>query len=107
MLQEAEIFSKEDHKRREAVDVKNQADSLIYRTEKLLREVTYVPTQVRNNMTEKLKDLKEKLEEGFTRHIRDSIVILEKQVIEFEDSIGGSKQRNSGHSEGDSLHLAG
>ena len=107
MLQEAEIFSKEDHRRRDAVDAKNQADSLIYRTEKLLREVIDVPTQERNNMIEKLKDLKEKLEEGFARHIRDSIVALEKQVIDFEDSIGGSKQRNSGHSEGGSLHSAG
>jgi molecular chaperone DnaK len=38
MVKDAESHSAEDKKRREVIDVKNQADSLVYSLEKLLRE---------------------------------------------------------------------
>jgi molecular chaperone DnaK len=38
MVKEAEAHAAEDHKRREAVDAKNQLDSLVYQTEKTLKE---------------------------------------------------------------------
>src|SRR5207249_2688954 len=38
MVKEAESHAEEDHKRREAVDAKNQLDSLVYQTEKTLGE---------------------------------------------------------------------
>ena len=38
MTQEAESHAEEDRKRREVVDLKNQADQLIYSTEKALKE---------------------------------------------------------------------
>jgi molecular chaperone DnaK (HSP70) len=109
MLQEADVFSKEDHRRREAVDAKNQADSLIYRTEKLLKETVDVPTSVRYKVEEKVKVLKQKVEEGISRYIQDSIVALEKELIELEDSAGHPTRAKSDHSEGGSgsLHSAG
>ena len=39
MVKEAESHAEEDHKRREAVDAKNQLDSLVYQTEKSLKEL--------------------------------------------------------------------
>ena len=38
MVQNAEQFADEDKKRRELVDAKNQADSIVYQTEKQLTE---------------------------------------------------------------------
>jgi len=38
MVKEAEQYADEDRKRREAVEVRNQADSLVYSTEKFLAE---------------------------------------------------------------------
>jgi molecular chaperone DnaK len=38
MVKEAEEYAEEDRKRREAVEVRNQADSLVYSTEKFLSE---------------------------------------------------------------------
>ena len=38
MVKDAESHSDEDKKRREAIDMRNQADSLVYQTEKLLSE---------------------------------------------------------------------
>ena len=38
MVQEAEAHAEEDRKRREAVDLRNEADNLVFRTEKLISE---------------------------------------------------------------------
>ena len=38
MVKEAEQYAEEDAKRREAVETRNQADSLVYSTEKFLDE---------------------------------------------------------------------
>ncbi len=38
MVKEAEAHAEEDHKRREAIDAKNQLDGLVYQTEKTLKE---------------------------------------------------------------------
>ncbi len=38
MVQDAQKFAEEDTKKREAVDVKNQADSMVYQSEKQLKE---------------------------------------------------------------------
>ncbi len=38
MVKDAEVHSEEDKKRRELIDVKNQADQMVYNMEKLLRE---------------------------------------------------------------------
>lgn len=39
MVQEAEKFAKEDKEKREAIDTKNQAESVVYQTEKQLKEL--------------------------------------------------------------------
>jgi len=38
MVEEAEKFAEEDQKQRETIDVKNQADSMVYQTRKQLSE---------------------------------------------------------------------
>ena len=39
MVKEAERFAKEDKQKMEAIDIRNQADSVVYQTEKQLKEV--------------------------------------------------------------------
>ena len=39
MVKEAEKFAKEDKEKRDAIDTKNQADSVLYQTEKQLKEL--------------------------------------------------------------------
>ena len=39
MVKDAERFADEDKKKREAVDTRNQADSLVYQTEKQLKDL--------------------------------------------------------------------
>ena len=59
MVKEAEENAEEDKKKRESVDTKNQADSLINETEKNLKEHgDKVPEEDKNKITADIEDLK-------------------------------------------------
>jgi len=67
MTKDAEAHAAEDKQRREVVDLKNQADQLIYSTEKTLKEHgDKVPAQVRGDIESAVNNLKEaaKSEDG-------------------------------------------
>lgn len=56
MVNEADKFAAEDKKRREAVETKNNAESLVYQTEKQLREFgDKVPADVKSKLEDKIK----------------------------------------------------
>jgi len=60
MTKEAESHAAEDKKKREVVDLKNQADQLIYSTEKTLKEHgAKVSAEVRGNIENAVNNLKE------------------------------------------------
>jgi molecular chaperone DnaK len=60
MAKDAEIHAEEDKKKREVVDLKNQADQLIYSTEKTLKEHgEKVSSDVRGNIENAVNNLKE------------------------------------------------
>jgi len=62
MVREAEAHAEEDHKRRAAVEMRNEADALAFRTEKLLAENAEMLTDdVKAPVTEALEKLKETL----------------------------------------------
>ncbi|MBA4380187.1 MAG: molecular chaperone DnaK [Anaerolinea sp.] len=60
MVKEARQHETEDKKRREAIEARNNADSLIYQTEKALRELgEKVPANDRSNIESKISELKQ------------------------------------------------
>ena len=62
MTKEAETHAEEDKKKREVVDLKNQADQLIYSTEKTLKEHgEKVSAEVRGNIESAVNNLKESI----------------------------------------------
>jgi molecular chaperone DnaK len=62
MKKDAEAHAEEDHKRREEVEVKNQADSLAYAAEKTVRESgEKIPADVRGDIEARTKDLRDAL----------------------------------------------
>ena len=62
MVKEAEAHAAEDHKRREAVEMRNEADALAFRTEKLLAEnAETLPEDTKAPVVESLEKLKEAL----------------------------------------------
>ena len=59
MVNEARSHEAEDRKRREMIDAKNNADSLVYQTEKALRDLgDKVPSAERGEIESKINDLK-------------------------------------------------
>ena len=59
MVQEARSHESEDKKRRELIDARNTADSLVYQTEKALRDLgDKVPSAERGEIESKINDLK-------------------------------------------------
>ena len=64
MIQEAEAHKEEDKKRRELVETRNQADALVYQTEKSLKEVgDAISAEERAQIESALNDLKETLKD--------------------------------------------
>jgi molecular chaperone DnaK len=60
MVQEARQHEAEDKKRRELIDVRNTADSLVYQTEKALRDLgDKVPSAERSTIEDKINNLKQ------------------------------------------------
>jgi molecular chaperone DnaK len=63
MVREAEAHAEEDRKRREAVELRNEADNLVFRTEKLLSEnADKINDDVKQPVEEAIAELKTALE---------------------------------------------
>jgi molecular chaperone DnaK len=63
MVRDAEQYAEEDRRRREAVESRNQAESLVYQTEKFLQEnEDKVPDDVKTEVKDGVAELKKALE---------------------------------------------
>lgn len=71
MREEAEKYADEDHRRREAAETRNQAEQLVYQTEKFLQDnEDKVPGDVKTEVETSIAELKEKLKGEDTTEIR-------------------------------------
>ncbi len=71
MMREAEAHAEEDKQRRDEAEVRNQADSLVYQTEKFLRDNTEtVPDAEKTTVESALTDLKKALDGSDIEAIR-------------------------------------
>lgn len=62
MIKEAEKYKAEDEKRKQLAELRNQADNLIYTTQKTLKDLgDKIPESERKTVEEKINNLKEKL----------------------------------------------
>ncbi|MGW3461499.1 molecular chaperone DnaK [Streptomyces olivaceoviridis] len=74
MVREAEQHAEEDRTRREAAETRNQAEQLVYSTEKLIRENgDKIPADAKSETQTALAELKEKLKSQDTAAIRQAL----------------------------------
>ncbi|MFF5262795.1 molecular chaperone DnaK [Actinomadura viridis] len=79
MVREAEQYAEEDRRRKEEAEVRNQADTLAYSTEKFLKEnEDKVPADVKTEVDEAIGDLKKALEGTDVDAIRNGTEKLAK-----------------------------
>src|SRR5215471_9273326 len=71
MMREAEQYAAEDHRRREEAETRNQAEGLVYQTEKFMRDnADKVPDDVKSEVESAIADLKKALEGPDTETIK-------------------------------------
>src|SRR3990167_6242086 len=83
MRKEAEEHAEEDKKRKEAVEIKNQADTLVYSTEKLLKDhEDKIDKETKEKVEKPLEELKETLKTEDTQKIKEKLEAVEKVAKE-------------------------
>ncbi|KAM7265192.1 hypothetical protein ACFE04_002875 [Oxalis oulophora] len=88
MVSETEKFAKEDKEKRDAIDTKNQADSVVYQTEKQLKELgDKVLSEVKEKVEAKLNELKDAISGGVTQTIKDAMSALDHEVMQLGQSL--------------------
>jgi molecular chaperone DnaK len=72
-VKEAEKYAEEDRKRKEAIEAKNQADSLVYSTEKTLRELgDKISSQDKENIQREIDAVKRAIEKNNADEIKET-----------------------------------
>lgn len=74
MIREAKEYEEQDKKIKERIEAKNQAESIIYQTEKTLKELgSKVPPDVKSNIESKISELKKAMDSNETSAIKQKI----------------------------------
>ncbi len=88
MVRDAESNADADKERREAIDTKNQADSLAYQAEKQLEELgDKVPAEDKEKIEGQIKDLKEALSEEDTGKIKSTMEALQQGLYALSSNL--------------------
>ncbi|MEX0952202.1 MAG: molecular chaperone DnaK [Nitriliruptoraceae bacterium] len=88
MIQDAEAHADEDRRRREAVEVRNQADTLVYQTDKTLKDHgDKVDASVRAEIEEALGDLRTALEGDDTDAVKSRMEALSQKSQQLAEAI--------------------
>ncbi len=79
MKKEAEQHAEEDKKQSEIIDIKNQADQIVYSSEKMLKDAgDKISDEKKKELGEKIKELKESQEKDDAEEIKKKIENLSK-----------------------------
>ncbi len=105
MVHEAEQYAEEDRKRREAAENRNQAEALVYQTEKFLSEnkekIDTLPTDVRSEVDAALAEAKKALEGDDDAFIKSSSERLQTAFQSLGAAIYATAQPSSADTAGD------
>jgi L1 cell adhesion molecule like protein len=99
MVKDAEKNADEDKKRREAVDTKNQADSMAYQTQKQIKELgDKVPAELKAKVEAKLKELQDAIASDNTDTMKKAMEALNTEVMAMGQAV--YQQGGAGGGEG-------
>lgn len=93
MIRDAEQYADEDRKRREQVEIRNQADGAVYTTEKFLAEnADKIPADVKTQVETDVAELKKALESDDT----DTIKTAAAKLAESSQKMGAAMYAQTG-----------
>lgn len=97
MVAEAATHAAEDRVKKDRIEARNQADNLIYTSEKALREAgDKVSADVKTEVEAKIKDLKDILETGSTEDLKSKTSALSLVIQKIGQAMYGSQQPGAG-----------
>jgi len=99
MVKEAELHAEEDKKEREKAEVRNEADTMIYSTEKNIKDLgDKVSAADKSKTEEAIADLRKALEGGDIQSIKDKTEALKQVSYKIAEEI--YKQQGAGGQQG-------
>ena len=88
MVKDAEAHADEDKKQREAIDVKNEADSLVYQTEKSLKDLgDKINGAEKQKVEDAVANLKKAIEGGNTEDIKSKTEALKQASYKIAEEV--------------------
>ncbi|MBR6471206.1 MAG: Hsp70 family protein, partial [Victivallales bacterium] len=88
MVNDAAAHADEDKKQREKIDTKNQAESLVYQTEKQLAENgDKIPANIKSTVEASIAKLKEAIKTDDTEQIKSAMAAMEKEMHAFAEEL--------------------
>ena len=113
MIKDAEAHADEDRKRREEADVRNQAESLVYQTEKFVKEQreaeggSKVPEETLGKVDSAIADAKKALEGTDIAAIKSAMEKLGEESQALGQAIYEATQAQQGAAGGESAGASG
>jgi molecular chaperone DnaK len=95
-VREAESHAEEDKRFKELTEAKNQAEALIYQTEKLLKDNEAVIGDLKSRILEKISDLRSAVEADDVSRIKTASEALQNSLHEVSSRIYGQQQGTQG-----------
>ena len=97
MVKEAEANAEADKKEQEKVEVKNEADSLVYQTEKTLKELgEKIPPAEKASIEDAVAAVKRALESGDTNEIKAKTESLKQVAMKMGEELYKQNQATGG-----------
>ena len=88
MVNDAEVHAEEDKKQREKIDTKNQAESVVYQTEKQLQESgDKIPVDIKSKVESGIAKLKDAIKSDDTDQMKSALADLEKDMHAFAQEL--------------------
>ncbi|MEM8924941.1 MAG: molecular chaperone DnaK [Actinomycetota bacterium] len=103
MVKDAEAHAEEDRARREEAEIRNNADSLVYQTEKLLKDVENIPEDEKQSVEDALAELKTAIGGTDIEAIKDGTekLMMASQTVSTRLYEQASQENAAGASSGD------
>jgi molecular chaperone DnaK len=97
MVREAETHAEEDRRRRDEIEERNRADSLAYQSEKMIRESgDKLPPELRTEVEERTKTLREALDSGDAARIREGMQALQSTLERAGQAVYAAQEGQGG-----------
>ncbi|MCL6645569.1 MAG: molecular chaperone DnaK, partial [Dehalococcoidia bacterium] len=99
MQREAELYAEEDRRKREAIEVKNTADTMAYQAEKTLRDnADKIPSHLKTEVEEKVKAVREAMESNDVARMRSAMDALSLSLQKIGEAVYGAAGAGSASS---------